>query len=398
MLRRAFVLLAGTLGLAACQPPAAGQYPGSGYGPSTGAPSLSRNDAGPPSAAKGDQNPIAILLPLSGRMADIGRPMLRGAQLALSVPGSPTLEIKDTSGTPDGAAEAAREAIADGAKMILGPLTSTETAQVAVVARQAGVPVLAFTNDQAQSQPGVWTLGITPGQQVRRLWGMARETGHMPIAAMLPDTDIGKAMADELSRIASVDGQPPPFVRMNGPGAENITAAVSEMVAAAGGVDQPLPYGAILLGSTGSDLRDFAKAFADAHIDRSKIQILGPALWVDPDSGSAAMVGAWFAMPDPDARRDFTANYLAAYKAPASPLADLANDGAAIARVLASQGRLNSSGLVQPTGFNGVDGWFALLPDGQVRRGLAVFRVERPRAEKVSDAPAGPGAARPPGG
>jgi hypothetical protein len=220
----------------------------------------------------------------------------------------------------------------------------------------------------------------------------------MPIAALLPDSDFGKAMAEELTRIASVDGQPPPFVRMIGPGGENIAAALSEMVAAAGGLDQPLPYGAILLGSTGSDLKDFAKAFADAHIDRSKIQILGPALWVDPASGSSAMIGAWFAMPDPEARRDFTANYLAANKTPPSPLADLANDGAAIARVLASQGRLNSSGLVQPTGFNGVDGWFALLPDGQVRRGLAVFRVARPRAEKVSDAPSGPGAARQPGG
>jgi hypothetical protein len=110
------------------------------------------------------------------------------------------------------------------------------------------------------------------------------------------------------------------------------------------------------------------------------------------------MVGAWFATPDPDARRDFARDYLAAYKTPPSPLADLANDGAAIARVLASQGRLNSAGLVQPQGFNGVDGWFALLPDGQVRRGLAVFRVERLRAEKISDAPSGPVSPRPPGG
>ena len=383
MLRRAFVLLLGTLGLAACgasdsgaptpinQPQ--GQSLGAAPAPNT------------PAAA----SQIAILLPLSGRMADIGRPMLFAAQLALSVPGSPVLEVKDTGGTPEGAAQAAREAIDGGAKLILGPVTSIETAQVAPVALRAGVPVLAFTNDHAQAQTGVWTLGITPGQQVRRLLGAVREAGRGPVAALLPDNDFGKAMGDELTRVAAAEGQQAPFVRMIGAGREDIEAAVNELAGVAG-PDQPLPYGAILLGTTGNDLRVFAKAFADAKIDRAKVQILGPALWVDPASGSSVMLGAWFAMPDPDARRDLIRDYTAKYKEPPPPRADLASDAASIARVLAAQGRMNAAGLTQPAGFAGVDGWLALRPDGQVRRGLAVFRVDRGRATKISDAPAGP--------
>ncbi len=113
---------------------------------------------------------VAILLPLSGARADIGQALLHGAQLALDAPGAPPLDVKDTGGTPDGAAAAAQAAIADGAGLILGPLTSAETAAVAPVARAANVAVLAFTNDPSQAQPGVWTLGITPGQQVRRWW------------------------------------------------------------------------------------------------------------------------------------------------------------------------------------------------------------------------------------
>jgi branched-chain amino acid transport system substrate-binding protein len=382
MLRRAFVLLLGTLGLAACGPSDSGapaelhQAPG-GLGQAQ-------------HAVGTDTGPIAILLPLSGKLAEIGKPMLQAAQLALNVPGSPPLEVKDTGGTAEGAARAASEAIASGAKMILGPLTSGETAQVAPIARRAGVPVLAFTNDQAQSQPGVWTLGITPGQQVRRLVGMAQETGHVPIAALLPDDDFGRAMGDELARIASSGGQSPPFVRMVGSGEEGVTDAVSELAGAAG-PDQPLPFGAILLGSTGSGLNTFATAFAAAKIDRTKVQILGPALWVDPASNSVALVGAWFAIPDPEARRDLIRDYTAQYKEPPPPRADLASDAAAIARVLGGQGRMNTAGLTQAAGFTGVDGWFALLPDGQVRRSLAVFRVERGRASKIGDAPAGPG-------
>jgi ABC-type branched-subunit amino acid transport system substrate-binding protein len=334
--------------------------------------------------------PVAILLPLSGRLGEIGRPMLRAAQLSLSIPGSPTLIVKDTGGTPDGAAEAAQQAIQEGAQMILGPVTSTETAQVAPIALRARVPVLAFTNDHAQAQPGVWTLGITPGQQVRRLVGAARETKHVPVAALLPDDDFGRAMGDELTRIAAAEGQPAPFVRMIGTDKDAIPAAVTEL-ASMSEPDQPPPFGAILLGSTGPALRVFARAFAEAKIDLTKVQILGPALWVDPASGSGAMVGAWFAMPDPVARRGLIGDYTAAYREPPPPRADLGSDAASVARVLASQGRMNAAGLVQPAGFSGVDGWFALLPDGEVRRGLAVFRIDRGgRATKISDAPAGP--------
>jgi branched-chain amino acid transport system substrate-binding protein len=376
MLRRAFVLLLGTLGLAAC---------GSS---NTGAPVVLNQ---PPSASDSSfgPGPIAILLPLSGKLGEIGKPMLLAAQLALSVPGSPVLEVKDTGGTPEGAAQAAQEAVDGGAKMILGPVTSPETALVAPIARKAGVPVLAFTNDHGQAQSGVWTLGITPGQQVRRLVGAALETGHAPVAGLLPDDDFGKAMADELTRIASLSGQQPPFIRMFGPGKEDIATAVNELASMAG-PDQSPPAGAILLGSTGADLRVFARAFADAKINRAKVQILGPALWVDPANGSGVMAGAWFAMPDPAARRDLIRDYSAKYKVPPPPRADLASDAASIARVLAAAGRMNVAGLTQQVGFAGVDGWFALLPDGQVRRGLAVFRVDRSRATKISDAPGGP--------
>ena len=315
--------------------------------------------------------------------------MLQAAQLAMAIPGSPELIVKDTGGTPDGAARGAQEAIQSGARMLLGPVTSAETAMVAPIARQAGVPVLAFTNDHAQAQPGVWVLGITPGQQVRRLLGAVQLANKGPVAALLPDTEFGKAMSDELTRASGIIGQPAPFVRMVGSGRQDIVSAVNELAGSAG-ADQPPPYGAIMLGSTGPELSVYARAFADAHIDRDKVQILGPALWGIPASNSSVLAGAWFAAPDPDARRDLIRDYTEKYRTPPPPLADLASDAASIARVLAGPGRAGA-GLTQPAGFAGVDGWLGLLPDGQVRRGLAVFRVDRGgHVTKISNAPAGP--------
>ena len=338
--------------------------------------------------AGGASGSVSILLPLSGKLGEIGKPMLRAARLALPEPGSPILVERDTGGTPEGAAAAARLAIAQGAKMILGPLTSAETASVGPIALRAGVPVLAFTNDSAQSRPGIWTLGITPGQQIRRLLTAVQATGREPVAALLPDTDFGRAMADGLRAAVASIGQPPPAIRMYGPGKDSIAEAVADLASTAS-PDQPKPFGSILLGATGGELKILAKAFADNGIDRSKVQILGPALWVDPASGSTAMAGGWFAMPDPDARLRLSRDYAAKYKESPPPRADLAHDAGAIARVLGSQGRMNAGGLTQPAGFVGADGWLGLSPDGRVRRGLAVFRVDRLRATKIGPAPNG---------
>src|SRR5690349_15575217 len=215
MLRRAFLLLLGTGLLEGC---------GGGYGPfgGYGGPPVPLG-AGQPAAPLSQK--VAILLPLSGPRADIGQAMLHAAQLSLAG----NLDVHDTGGTPQGAAAAARAAIGAGAGLILGPLTSPETAAVAPVARGANVAVLAFTNDPSQAQPGVWTLGITPGQQVRRLVAAAQAQGKTQLAALLPDNELGHVMAQALMQAASADGLPPPNVRFHAQGMQAINGAARDL-------------------------------------------------------------------------------------------------------------------------------------------------------------------------
>lgn len=378
MHRRAFGLLFGALGLAGC----------AGGGKTGAVGRLNQAPVPAPAPAGGQEAKVSILLPLTGQRADIGASMARAARLALDAPGAPVPDIRDTAGSADGAAKAAQDAIAAGATVILGPLSSAETARVAPIARQAGVPVLAFTNDPGQAQPGVWPLGITPDQQIGRLAEVLRQTKHEPIAALLPDNELGRAMSDALIR-ASGGGGAPPFIRLHGAGKDAISAIATELMNMAQ-PGEPLPFGAILLGTYGADLRLFAKAFADAKIDRAKVQIVGPALWAEPASGSGAVWGAWFAGPDPDARKAFVKDYVAKYKDGPRPVADLAYDAAAIVRVLSARNQLTAAGLTQALGFTGADGWFALRPDGQVTRGLAVFKVDKALPVRIFDAPNGP--------
>jgi len=406
MRRRAFVLLLGTLALAGC----GGQGPLYGYR-QQGATSL----AGPEPLSASRQR-VAILLPLTGPRADIGQAMLQAAELALPQPGSPPLDPRDTGGTPAGAAAAARSAIQEGAGLLLGPLTSAETAAVAPVAQAAGVVVLAFTNDPAQAQPGVWTLGITPGQQVRRLVAAAQGQGHSQFAALLPDSDFGRAMGSALTQAAASAGLPSPVVRFHAPGMAAINVAARDLsgystrrgpieakikAARALGTSEgrreaqdlartpipPAPFDTLLLADIKDDLAEIAAVLPYYDIDKSAVQIIGPALWASPASGSDSVHGAWYAAPDPNARSSFEQGYTARYNAPPPPIADLAFDAGSIARVLAGQGGYSVAALTQPGGFTGVDGWLGLLPDGQARRGLAVFRVERGGPQMIEPAP-----------
>ncbi|HVC60689.1 MAG TPA: penicillin-binding protein activator [Acetobacteraceae bacterium] len=415
MRRRAFLLL-GPLALAGCSAyyPAGGYGAGYGGGYANGPIGLGVGQPMPEAAPRNER--VAILVPLTGPRAGLGQALLQAAQLALAVPGAPLLEVKDTGGTPQGAAAAAQAAIAEGAGIILGPLMSTEAAAVAPVARAAGVAVLAFTNDPAQAQPGVWTLGITPGQQVRRLVAAVQAQGRSQLAALLPDSEFGRVMAQALTQAAAANGLPQPEIRFHEAGMASINPVTRELADYAdrrGPIDAqirqaralgtpegrrqalelaktPIPppsFSALLLADTGEALAEVAAMLPYYDVDRSRVQLLGPSLWASPSSGSNQVPGAWFAAPDPAARAGLAQSYAAKYGTPPPVVADLAFDAASIARVLGASGGFSISALTQPAGFIGADGWLALLPDGQVRRGLAVFRVERGGPEMIEPAP-----------
>lgn len=363
----------------------------------------------------------AILVPLTGPRADVGQLLVQAAKLALPEQGGPQLDVLDTGGTPDGAAAAAQNAIAHGDGLILGPLTSAETAAVAPVAQQGGIPVLAFTNDASKAQPGVWVLGITPDQQVRRLIAAMQSHNKSHVAALLPDTDFGHAMANALTSAAGSAGLPPPNIQMHGQGMPAITAAaraVSDYADRRGPIEAkikaarergtpegrreaqdlartpipPPPFDTLLLADTGDALQEVAAILPYYDVDRSAVQIIGPALWADPATGSGSVSGAWYAAPDSSLRAGFVQGYSARYGVTPQPIADLAYDAASVARLVTSGG--GAGVLTQPTGFVGSDGWFTLTPDGQVRRGLAVYRVGHGASEMIEPAPqaaGGPG-------
>lgn len=333
---------------------------------------------------------IALLLPLSGAQAPLGAAMQQAAELALFERGSRNVDFlpMDTGGTASGAAQAARRAAAEGARVIVGPLTAAETSAASGPARAARIPILAFTNDAAQAGAGVWTLGVTPAQQVRRAMGAAMAGGAQRFALLAPDDAFGRALAAAMRAEAAGWGLPEPVVLLHAQRASAASVAQELASRAGGGVD------AVMLGSTGAQARQIAAALGPAGLGEPAPRILGHALWAQ-DAGlgqEPALVGAIFAAPDPRSRARFDSRYEGAFGERPPRLAGVAYDAAGVAArvVLTPRGQAGpNTGEV----FDGVDGPLRLQPDGVVQRGLALFAVEQGGEPRMLEAAPRPGAA-----
>ena len=368
---RAFPLL--ILGLlAACAPNVAGRAP------------VSQGSQPAIAPAAPQTTKVALLLPLTGSRASYGQPLLEAAQLALFDLAGNQFELlpRDTKGTPAGAANAARQAMAEGARLIIGPLFRDEVAAVRPVTQAAGVNVLAFSNDASLAGNGIYVLGLTPADHVNRVVGYARSQGITRYTALVPRSAYGDMVVSALQGSVRRLGGATAQVERYEPSLAD-PGAVAQQVA-----QSPNRPQAVLMSEGAPRVQGLAGALADNGVAQPQVRFLGAGLWDDPAiAQEPALQGAWFAGPSPQLRRDFEARFEALYGKKPPPVASLAYDATAIAAMLNQPGNPQPYGrdaLQGPNGFEGVDGLFRLTPGGLAERSLAVLEVT-PGGPRVLD-------------
>jgi ABC-type branched-subunit amino acid transport system substrate-binding protein len=377
------------------QPP----YYGYGLGPPPAVPPgpLSMS----PSTAGAGPAKVALLVPLSGANAELGRAILDAAQLALFESGGDRLILvpRDTGGNAAGAAGAARAVIGDGARFILGPLLAPEVEAVKPIAQEAHINVIAFSTVTGLAGGNTYLMGFLPRQEVVREVGYARQRGLERFAALAPNSPYGHLMADALREAATGSGGTVTKVEFFDPRAGDVSAAIQRLLpggaaeasAAPPPASPPPSFDALLLPEGGAGLKQIAGQVRAASGSGRPMQLLGSGLWDTPDiGGDPALVGGWFASSPPEARQDFERRFNATYGHNPPRLASLGYDAAALAAVLARlQGGepFSQQAILNPSGFTGVDGLFRFTPNGLVQRGLAVLEVEPQGTAVVSPAP-----------
>jgi hypothetical protein len=358
---------------------------------------------------------VALLVPLSGRNGPLGHSMLNAAQMALFDLSDPRFELLpyDTGGTPEGAAQASRYAIADGGSIILGPLLASSVLAASPAAWTAKVPVVAFSSDRQVAGDDVYVIGFTPATEVKRVVSYAQSQGLRRFAALAPSNEYGRRVMAALEEAVVADGgvvgakafydpQTADFDaairQVAGPGgaaraaqAES-PAASGEEGGAAAAETRPrsdLPFDAIMIADGGKRLQAMAAHLPLHGIEPTQVRVLGTGAWDEPGIGSEpSLVGGWYAAPPPHLRAAFEQQYTAMYNAKPHRLATLAYDATALAVVLGQRGGgtlYSADMLTDPKGFMGRDGLFRLNPDGVAERALAVMEVTREGAQVISE-------------
>ena len=363
---------------------------------------------------------VGLLLPLSGPRSSVGQALLDAALLAVFDIANENFVLVpiDTKGSPDGAEIAAQEAIAAGVKLVIGPVFSDSVRSAAPTILDAGLNMIAFSNNRSVAQPGVFLSGLLPETQIDRVVRFASSRGLQRIGALIPSGPFGASVIETLRLAAMSTGMEITRIREYGNTPEEIAAAIRAISdydnrrnalvklreVLKGREDEgsrsalerlniletlgPIPFDALLVAASGDDLVNAAAQLGNYDIDTKRTRILGTSAWAIENTGrEPSLVGAWFATPPLDAASEFSIKFRDMFEARAPAIASSAYDLVALAAILGSGDggpKYDRDTLTSETGFAGVGGLFRFTSNGLVERSLEMREVQN-RGSRILD-------------
>lgn len=326
---------------------------------------------------------VALLVPQTGENAGVGTSIANMATMALLDSKSENVRIT-TYDTAMGAANAARRAIADGNKLILGPLLSSDVRDVAPIARAAKVPLLSFSNDTAVAGNGTFLLGYIPTQSVERVVEYARAKGYGSFAALAPNGAYGdRALAAMRGALKARGGAIIAAERYDR-SAASVTGAIRRLGRVEG-------YDAILIADGGRVALQAAPLLREAA--GADVRFLGTELWNTDSSlaGSPALRGSWFASVSDGYYGQLAGKYRTRYGETPFRLSALGYDAVLLTVRVSREWKPGTTfpinRLFASDGFGGIDGIFRFDNLGIAQRALEVSEVQAGGFKIVDAAP-----------
>jgi branched-chain amino acid transport system substrate-binding protein len=326
---------------------------------------------------------VALLVPISGVNAGVGEAIANAANMAVLDTGGKTIRIT-TYDTATGATAAAQKAIADGNRLILGPLLAEDVRAVAAVGRAARVPLISFSNDVSVAGNGTYVMGFVPTQSIDRVVSHARAAGMTRFAALVPNNLYGQRSSSAMVRSVQSAGGTLAGIESFDPSAASIAAGVTKLSGAA-------PYDAILIAGSGKVAIQTVPLIRRSRGGKAKI--LGTELWNTETSlaKSPAIHGAWFASVSDKLYGQLAVKYRTRFGKAPYRLASLGYDSVLLVTKIASGWRVGTAfpaaALADSGGFSGIDGAFRFGRDNVAERMLEVQQVNPTGLTLISPAP-----------
>ncbi len=331
---------------------------------------------------------VALLVPLSGLNGAAGRSIANATMMAVLDTNAANLRIT-TYDTSAGAPAAAARALADGNRLILGPLLGEEAQTVASAARAAHAAVISYSNDTSVAGNDVFIMGNVPGEAIARVVRQARSQGATRFAALIPLGVYGERASNAV--LAAVRASGGVMVGM-----ESYDRRGGTLGAAVRRLKAHGPCDAVLIADTGPLAVQAALALkaGGALKPGATLLILGTELWSGDAmvAHSPALRGAEFAALSDQRFARFATSYRTRFGAAPYRIATLGYDSVLltlrIARDWEPDAPFPTAKMYDRGGFLGLDGPFRFSAKGVIERSLEVRQVHSGTVTVVSPAPA----------
>jgi branched-chain amino acid transport system substrate-binding protein len=326
---------------------------------------------------------VALLLPITGPDAEMGQSIANATALALIDTNNRSIRMT-TYDTALGVDAAARKAVADGNRLILGPLRGDDVVAVAEIARPAGVPMISFSNDIGVAGRNVFLLGHLPGQSIDRIVAYSKSMGMNRFGAIVPKTVYGQRASTNMVDAIRKAGATLTSIQESDGTTASIDVATRKLAASG-------PIDAILIADQGRTAIATIPSLRARGMGKAKI--LGTDLWNTDGSlaGKPGIYGAIFASVPDGIYKQYADKYRLRYGKAPLRLSSLGYDGVLLVARVAENWKIGSAfpttRLTDSGGFSGIDGAFRFLPNGLSERMLEVQQIQAGKFVTMDPAP-----------
>ncbi len=356
---------------------------------------------------------VAMLLPLSGKMADMGNSMKNSAMMALGDLNANNLVVQfyDTKGTTSGARIAVENAIQANSNLILGPLLSDEVTAITEPAKSADIPVISFSTAPHVLQNGIYTLGLLSDEQVERIIRYSASINRSNVAMVLPDTPSSINMLRSALNASKLHGVNIVKVGFYAPDTMDFTTLVTQIAGEekinyskklsarakkTQNANEPeeelepveLDFNAVLVPEFGNRLKSITSMFSFYDVSAPEVMFLGTSVWANTNlSKETELYGAVYPVMPPARQQYFAQKYSEMFGERPNGLSVLAYDAVALSFALAQKDKEQlHQAITSMDGFFGMSGAFRLFTNGKNEHGLDIVKVSSKGQQVVEPA------------
>ena len=355
---------------------------------------------------------MAVLLPMSGDSASTGRAIRTSVEMAVLATGAEKLSVSFFDSERGG--EAIKDAVDSDPDIIVGPLFANDVRMVRGQ-KSSSLPVLAFTSDATAVGDGVMTLALMPTNSVEAIVREMQSDKVSKFIILAPESDSGHLLAGAAKRAAEIynislvgaffyDEHSSDSIKaatqkasMNVARTAAHTRAreilsdilteeslnVLEKSSVIRQLDDlskndvigEVPYDAILFLGTGEDTKSLASFMRYFGVGARDARMYGTAMWDGADIKSdLTLSGAKYAAL-PETNAEFVATYERVAGTKPNRLASIGYDATNMAIGMMYSDKSNAAYLLDPSGYNGMDGIVRLRPTGDSERALRIMQL-----------------------